>query len=105
MRCSCCMSDMRGSREAKESGGTQGGAGVGSMGGMGKEELAQQQMIAGRKEVGDMFTCSVDGMQRRVTEHTRAPEYQGKTYYFCGEVDTQACLKDPERYVKGKSVE
>jgi len=73
------------------------------MGGMGKEEMAQQPLTEGRKEVGEEFTCPVDGMRMTVTENTPTTEYRGKTYYFCNEQDKQTFLQDPERYVERQS--
>jgi YHS domain-containing protein len=100
MGCSCCTGDMMGMREAEGSGGMQG---MGRMEGTGKEEIAQQPLTEGRKEVGEEFTCPVDGMRMTVTENTPATEYRGKTYYFCNEQDKQTFLQDPERYVERQS--
>ena len=79
--------------------------GMEGMEGMDKEEMAQQPTTAGRKKVGEEFTCPVDGMRMKVTEQTPTAEYQGKAYYFCKEQDKQTFLQDPERYAKGKSAE
>jgi YHS domain-containing protein len=102
MGCGCCMGDMTGKGEAEGSGGMRGMEEMGKMRGMGNEELAQRPLAEGRKAVGEAFTCPVDGMPMRVTEHTPATEYRGKTYYFCDEKDKQTFMRDPEQYVKEK---
>jgi YHS domain-containing protein len=103
MGCSCCMDDMMEMGEMEGRGGMQGMEGMGGMGGMGKGEMAQGPLTEGRKEVGEAFTCPVDGMRMTVQENTPATEYRGKTYYFCNEQDKRIFLQDPERYVKRQS--
>jgi YHS domain-containing protein len=97
-----CMGDMMG-MEGMD--GEKGRQGMGAMAGTDKKETAQQPATAEKKKVGEEFTCPVDGMRMKVTEQTPTAEYQGKIYHFCNEADKQAFLKDPERYVKGKSAE
>jgi YHS domain-containing protein len=99
------MSCMGGMMAMGETDGAKGMHGMGAMADMDKDEMAQQPAAAEKKKGGEEFTCPVDGMHMQVTEQTPTAEHQGKIYHFCNEADKQTFLKDPERYVKGKSAQ
>jgi YHS domain-containing protein len=67
--------------------------------GMAQPEEADIPRTQDRKEIGDAFTCPVDGMTGRVSADTPATEFRGVTYYFCNEDEKRLFLENPDRYV------
>ena len=67
--------------------------------GMAQAEEADIPRTQGRKEIGDPFTCPVDGMAGRASADTPATEFRGVTYYFCNDDEKRLFLENPDRYV------
>lgn len=67
--------------------------------GMARAEETDVPRTQGRREIGEPFTCPIDGMTGSVSEDTPATEFRGMTYYFCNEDEKRLFLDDPDRYV------
>lgn len=58
--------------------------------------MAQQQ-------AEETVTCPVSGKEIKKSEAKATYEYEGKTYYFCGEKYKEAFIKNPEKYTQEKA--
>ncbi len=58
--------------------------------------IAQQQ-------AEETVTCPVSGKEIKKSEAKATYEYEGKTYYFCGEKCKEAFIENPEKYIQKKT--
>ena len=50
-------------------------------------------------DIGQKTTCAYCGMHLKVKQNTPGATYKGKNYYFCDEMERDAFVKNPEKYI------
>lgn len=60
---------------------------------------------ANQLQADETVKCPVSGKEIKKSDAKGTYEYDGKTYYFCCENCKEAFVKEPEKYISGKSHE
>lgn len=65
----------------------------------GSNDIASVLTQAPAADIGKKTTCAYCGMHLTVNAKTPAASYEGKNYYFCDEMERDAFIKEPNKYL------